>query len=88
METKNMQICPRCSKEYDEYPALSRRDNSTDICSRCGNLEAMMDFIPFERLPEEELNVEISFQKKIGVDFEDWKEWKKLIDSKRKDQHD
>lgn len=27
-----------------EYPALSRRDNKTDICSKCGTEEAMFDF--------------------------------------------
>jgi hypothetical protein len=29
-----------------KYPALSRRDNETDICSRCGEEEALIDAIP------------------------------------------
>lgn len=34
--------CPRCGKMI-KYPALSRLDNSTKICSKCGNWEAMID---------------------------------------------
>ena len=36
--------CPRCDKEMKEYPALSRRDNKTDICSDCGQVEALEDY--------------------------------------------
>lgn len=36
--------CPRCGKEMGLFPALSRRDNQTNICSRCGLLEALEDF--------------------------------------------
>ena len=38
-----MSICPRCGNEYDDFPALSRRDNKTDICSACGTEEALID---------------------------------------------
>jgi predicted RNA-binding Zn-ribbon protein involved in translation (DUF1610 family) len=34
-------ICPRCGKEYTGYPALSRKDNETPICSDCGMEEAL-----------------------------------------------
>lgn len=37
-------ICPKCGKEYTEYPALSREDNKTDICPECGTLEALQAF--------------------------------------------
>ena len=73
-------ICPRCSEKFSEYPALSRRDNSTDICSECGTKEAMCDFIPLDRIPSEDLLTEMIFQKKIGVDFKDWKIWKENVD--------
>lgn len=36
--------CPRCGKETNDYPALSRRDNKTNICSQCGMDEAMTDW--------------------------------------------
>lgn len=41
-------ICPRCGKHYTEFPALSRRDNKTDICPECGEIEAFEDagFLP------------------------------------------
>lgn len=35
--------CPRCGRDYTEYPALSRLDNATEICSQCGIEEAMED---------------------------------------------
>lgn len=34
-------ICPLCGRAYTEPPALSRRDNATDICPDCGTMEAM-----------------------------------------------
>lgn len=44
-------ICPRCEgfipneSEPGAYPgALSRTDNKTELCSRCGTDEAMEDF--------------------------------------------
>ena len=36
--------CPRCKRTYRGFPALSRRDNETDICSDCGTAEAMEDY--------------------------------------------
>ena len=36
-------VCPRCREEYYEWPALSRRDNKTEICPACGIAEAMED---------------------------------------------
>ncbi len=40
MERKN-RICPYCKESYEEPPALSRIDNKTLICSKCGTLEAL-----------------------------------------------
>jgi len=52
-ETKS---CPRCGAPYTPYgaeyipavsppfPALSRRDNKTYVCSGCGTVEALEDF--------------------------------------------
>ena len=37
--------CPRCKKDYPEYPALSRKDNKTNICSSCGTEEALFNFM-------------------------------------------
>jgi len=36
--------CPGCGQEMQEYPALSREDNKTLICTDCGNKEAFGDF--------------------------------------------
>lgn len=37
--------CPRCGKVFNDYPALSRRDNKTEICPDCGTAEAFEDFL-------------------------------------------
>lgn len=33
--------CPRCGKYYLGHPAISRKDNKTEICPRCGMEEAL-----------------------------------------------
>lgn len=33
--------CPRCGKYYSGYPAISRKDNKTEICSACDLSEAI-----------------------------------------------
>lgn len=44
LKEKQKKICPICKKEIHGYPALSRKDNKTDICSACGVTEALQDF--------------------------------------------
>lgn len=34
--------CPRCGKVYLDYPAISRKDNETEICPECGLAEALL----------------------------------------------
>ncbi len=34
-------ICPNCGRYMVGYPAISRKDNKTEICSTCGLLEAL-----------------------------------------------
>lgn len=36
--------CPICNKSLGKYPAISRQDNKTKICSNCGTLEALAAF--------------------------------------------
>jgi len=37
--------CPRCGKEVESWSvALSRKDNETEICSDCGEKEAMENY--------------------------------------------
>jgi transposase len=36
--------CPRCGDEITAFPALSRQDNKTYICSECGTKEAFFNF--------------------------------------------
>lgn len=35
-------ICPRCGNSYLDYPAISRKDNKTEICPTCGQAEALL----------------------------------------------
>lgn len=43
-DLQKQQICPRCGKPMNGFPALSRKDNKTEICSQCGQDEAMEAF--------------------------------------------
>ena len=36
-----LRVCPKCGRLYGGYPALSRIDNETLICSDCGTREAL-----------------------------------------------
>ena len=42
-------ICHICKKQIIGYPALSRKDNKTEICSKCGTLEALEIFYKNEK---------------------------------------
>lgn len=37
-------ICPICDRQIIGYPALSRKDNKSEICSDCGQVEALEAF--------------------------------------------
>lgn len=53
--------CPRCGETYTDYPALSRLDNKTDICSACGAKEALFNWRhPGEKLPPVDQEVVLS----------------------------
>jgi len=41
---KKVWRCPRCKFNVSDYPAISRVDNKTEICSSCGTEEAMFAF--------------------------------------------
>lgn len=38
---EDMAVCPLCGNIYEGRPALSRRDNQTQICPDCGTREAL-----------------------------------------------
>ena len=40
-EIEIVRTCPICGKEYTGYPALSRKDDRTEICPDCGTKEAL-----------------------------------------------
>lgn len=43
-EKINYPICPLCGGHIIGFPALSRIDNATSICSACGDRETVADF--------------------------------------------
>lgn len=45
-------VCPMCNTEYSEPPAISRFDNSTELCPTCGMKEALITFIKINRIQE------------------------------------
>ncbi len=42
-------ICANCGKAIIGYPAISRKDNKTEICTNCGSLEAIEEFIKYQK---------------------------------------
>ena len=44
-----MKVCPKCGDVIVGYPAISRKDNKTEICSRCGTEEAFESYLNFLR---------------------------------------
>lgn len=44
----NERKCPICGRYYDEQPALSRKDNKTEICSICGMKEAIRGMLRYD----------------------------------------
>ena len=34
--------CPKCKQQMGTFPAISRFDDRTEICSNCGALEALL----------------------------------------------
>ena len=40
---KKTAICPKCGRYYNDHPAISRRNNATEICPECGLREALED---------------------------------------------
>lgn len=38
---RKRRICPLCGGPMGGYPAISRKDNQTEICSTCGLKEAL-----------------------------------------------
>lgn len=54
MTTTNPYLCPRCGESLHPSTvsnALSRVDNITYICNRCGDREAMADYLGLELPP-------------------------------------
>jgi len=39
---KKVWTCPRCKKETEDIPAISRKDNKTEICTDCGTEEGLI----------------------------------------------
>lgn len=46
-----MRTCPICKQRYSEPPALSRRDNKTEICSVCATQEALEEALHHRKEP-------------------------------------
>lgn len=65
MEDLGIRICPICGNEYTDHPAISRRDNITEICPRCGTHEALEGFITERLQNKENDNKFCIFEKRI-----------------------
>ncbi|MEH2957823.1 hypothetical protein [Candidatus Merdisoma sp. JLR.KK006] len=48
-----MKICPKCRRSFPRLLALSRIDNKTMICDKCGTIEAIKS-IPLSKISHQE----------------------------------
>lgn len=51
LKVKGLWQCPSCHGIFQidaDFPAISRRDNATEICSNCGVIEALTDYAKSE----------------------------------------
>lgn len=56
---KKIRKCPICKEKYCGYPAISRKDNKTPICPKCGQKEALEDFVEHKKLDAVKEDLEI-----------------------------
>ena len=54
IEKEENGTCPLCKGELGKYPAISRKDNKTEICSNCGTREALEIFYKENRDKKDE----------------------------------
>lgn len=68
----NERTCPKCGQIYNEYPAISRLDNKTEICPDCGSKEALEQFTNYINETKEDKQLEIAIipMKKDNLIFE------------------
>lgn len=65
MKELGIRICPVCGDEYTEHPAISRKDNITEICPKCGMKEALDVFINERLVNKEDDSRYCIFEKRI-----------------------
>ncbi|BCB40543.1 hypothetical protein BCJMU51_5461 [Bacillus cereus] len=51
---REIKDCPKCGIGYSEYPAISRVDNKTEICPKCGQEEAYIPILLQKLMTPEE----------------------------------
>ena len=52
---KTSHVCPKCKKTYEGHGALSREDNRTIICPRCGTSEALAGLAAYLKEHEKDI---------------------------------
>jgi hypothetical protein len=62
--------CPTCNEPMGKHPALSRRDNKTEICSECGMMEALEDWAGARRRIDGLTNIKQEIQFLYDEGFE------------------
>ena len=62
-----MAKCPICGKEYEDRPAISRKDKKTEICPDCGTLEALESIGATQEMKDEVLTTIHEARKGAGL---------------------
>lgn len=61
-ENIEVRTCPRCGRQYQKHPALSRKDNVTLICPSCGVREALESIGVEEKEQDEIIGIIQSYE--------------------------
>lgn len=64
-----MKKCPKCRNAYYGHPALSRVDNKTEICQKCGQFEALRPLLLSGMISVEEFEEIIQITEKYEQQY-------------------
>tara|TARA_R100000808_G_C2088403_1_gene109701 strand:+ start:558 stop:782 length:225 start_codon:yes stop_codon:yes gene_type:complete len=68
--------CPRCGIKTTDFPAISRADNETEVCSQCGTEEALIQTLGMSEMGSRRMANQITTATEKLSDFIEADNWK------------
>jgi len=76
MRMKKPWDCPRCGIKTTDFPAISRADNKTEVCSQCGTEEALIQALGMSETESRRMANQIRTATEKLSDFIEADNWK------------